>query len=207
MYEAFDRKRKSLNERILSYRQDREVYMVDCPEPDHPDIQRPVDADPENAELGLPSSYCPEIIQEAGLSKFAELEADLRRAVCHDTLENVRELLGARALSINFKNANLRGEKRTTRAEEVLAAHTEKIHKAQWQYNNSREALLRLGATEEDLKIYRRLNRSDLKYLKDYISTDSVSLGQGHVSLPWLWTRRTESFSNEEEWQSEGEYP
>jgi hypothetical protein len=180
--------------------------MADCPEPDHPDVQREVDADPENAELGLPSSYRPESLQEAGLSKLAELEADLRRALCNDTLENVRELLGAKALSIKFKNENLRGEKRTTRAEEGLAVHTEKIYKAQWRYNNSREALIRLGATDKDLEIYRRLNRSDLRYLNDYISTDSVSLGQGHVTLPWLWTRRTEKFSVEEDWQSEGEY-
>ncbi|KAF8594243.1 hypothetical protein BDV93DRAFT_421632, partial [Ceratobasidium sp. AG-I] len=122
-----------------------------------------------------------------GLLKFAELEAELRRAVCNDTLENVRELLGARALTLKFKNDNMRGEKKITRAEGAMTAHTEKIKKAQWRYNNSRDGLLRSGATGEDLQVYRKLEKSDLTYLNEYLTGDSVSLGQGYKRLSWIW--------------------
>ncbi|KAG9082392.1 hypothetical protein FRC06_005092, partial [Ceratobasidium sp. 370] len=201
--DAFDAKRKNLNELIITYRQTRESHMANCPEPDHPAVRKAVDADPENAELGLPSSYLPETLKAAGLSEFIDLEADLRRGICSDELETSRELLGVKALTIKFKNANMRGEKRTTRAEAQLTAHQDKIYKAQWRYNYSRDALIRLGASDEDMRIYQRLERADLKYLKDYISGDSAGIGQGHTRLPWLWSRRTEKFTSEEAWQEQ----
>ncbi|KAG9075323.1 hypothetical protein FS749_013019, partial [Ceratobasidium sp. UAMH 11750] len=201
--DAFDAKRKKLNELIITYRQTHECYMANCPEPDHPAVRKAVDADPENAELGLPSSYLPETLNAAGLGEFIDLEADLRRGICSDELETSRELLGVKALTIKFKDANIRGEKRTTRAEAQLTAHQEKIYKAQWRYNNSRDALIRLGASDEDLRIYQRLERTDLKYLKEYISGESTGIGQGHVRLPWLWSQRTEKFSSEEAWQEQ----
>jgi hypothetical protein len=62
----------------LSYQKERELHMLECPEPDHPDLDRQVDADPENTELGLPLSYRIETLHRAGLSNFTKLEAKLR---------------------------------------------------------------------------------------------------------------------------------
>jgi hypothetical protein len=92
-------------------------------------------------------------------------------------LENVRELLGAKALTLKFKKDNLRGKKKSTRAEEHLVAHTAKIHKAQWRYNSSREALVRLGATKDELdNIYKKLEKADLKYL------EKPTVGRVHIT-------------------------
>jgi hypothetical protein len=174
--------------------------MGECSDPNHPDLTLGQSVDPEEAELGLPSSYHPDTAKEAGFSQLAKLEADLRRAVCNDTLEVIRDLLGARALTLKFKNRNLRGEISTTRAEAALRAHTEKIHKEQWRYNNSRLALLRLGATDDDLK------KGDLVFLKDWMEVDSRAPGQGFVAMPWIWTRRTGVFADDENWQAQGKY-
>jgi hypothetical protein len=91
-----------------------------------------------------------------------------------------------------------------TVAEAALRAHTAKIHREQWIYNNSRMALIRLGATPDDLKIYERLERSDLVYLKDFMEVDSRAPGQGYVAMPWIWTRRTGVSADEENWQAQG---
>ncbi|KAG9092290.1 hypothetical protein FRC06_000161 [Ceratobasidium sp. 370] len=154
----------------------------------------------EDAELGLPCSYCPETIRSLGLGKLVELEADLRRADCNDKLDRVHDLLGAKALTIKFKNENIRGEIQTTKAEAALQAHTDKIHNEQWLYNNSRNTLIRLGATSEDLKIHRRLKNTDLKYLKDFSEKDSRAPGQGYMAVPLIWMRRSEIFADENSW-------
>ncbi|KAG8682453.1 hypothetical protein FRC08_014944 [Ceratobasidium sp. 394] len=197
---TFDAKSKALNERIVLFRAGRRKYMGDCDEPDHPDRRVSEGANPEDADLGLPSSYLAKTMDRAGLRPLANLEGDIRRAECSDTLDYARDLLGARALTLKFKQANIRGEIRTTRAEAALRAHTEKIHQAQWKYNNSRDAMIRLGASQGDLTIYKRLEKSDLKYLKEFSEHDSRAPGQGHVAISWIWTGRTEAYKDEDTW-------
>ncbi|KAG9125670.1 hypothetical protein FRC07_006686 [Ceratobasidium sp. 392] len=199
--ESFDDKCKALNGRIILFREGREKYMGYCEEPNHPDIRPSSGSNPEDAELGLPSSYSPDTLEQTGLAKLAELESAVRRADCNDTLDRVRDLLGAKALTLKFKNQNIRGEVRTTRAESALRDHTEKIHKEQWRYNNSRAALIRLGATTEDLAVYQYLEDKHLKYLKDISQVESRALGQGKAQVPsWIWLGRSEIFKNEDKW-------
>jgi hypothetical protein len=177
--------------------------MADLGEPNHPN-RRPVRAaDPEHAELGLPSSYLRESLAGSGLNRLAELEAELRRAVCNDALQTLRNLLGAKAWSVRWKRANTSGERSTTRAEATLKLHNEKLSRARWRYNNSRDALLRLSNAESDLKTYEVLHQHDLKHLKDYLERDSQSLGQGYREIPWIW--RCAAVANSEDWQIEGE--
>ncbi|KAG8715273.1 hypothetical protein FRC08_010769 [Ceratobasidium sp. 394] len=198
--EVFDAKSKTLNERIVLFREGRRKYMGEYDEPDHQDRRVSKSANPEDAELGLPSSYLAETIDWAGLRPLASLEGSIWWAECSDALDCTRDLLGARALTLKFKKANIRGEIRTTRAEAAIRAHTERIHQAQWRYNNSRDGIIRLGASKEDLTIYRRLEKSDLKYLKEFSEHDSRAVGQGHVTISWIWTGRDEAYKDEDTW-------
>ncbi|QRV77073.1 hypothetical protein RhiJN_05088 [Ceratobasidium sp. AG-Ba] len=198
--EQFDAKQKALNERILLFREERDKYMGDYEEPDHPSLNIMNTSEPEDAQLGLPSSYSRQTMQQRKLERLVDLEADIRRADCHDTLDRVRELLGAKALMVKIKKANTRGVAAITRAESKLRAQTEKVQKEQWRYNHSRDALIRLGATEADLKIYQKLADVDLRYLKDYSENDSRGLGQGYASPSWIWTGRSELFKDESTW-------
>ncbi|KAG8697074.1 hypothetical protein FRC08_006752, partial [Ceratobasidium sp. 394] len=65
--EHFDAKRKALGERIVSFREKRDKYMGECEQPDHPDVNTGSRVDPEDAELGLPSSYHIDTMSAAGL--------------------------------------------------------------------------------------------------------------------------------------------
>ncbi|KAG8722790.1 hypothetical protein FRC09_005724 [Ceratobasidium sp. 395] len=196
----FDDKRKALNERILLFREGRDKYMGQCEDPDHPDCKSGNSADPETAELGLPSSYSAATLLQLGLKQLAELEADLRRADCNDTLDRVRDLLGARSLTLKSKQKNVRGEIGSTRAETALRKHTDKIHTERWRYNDSRSALIRLGASPGDLKIYQFLAETDLKYLKEWSEVTSCGLGQSRKTISWIWTGRSDIFEDEDSW-------
>jgi hypothetical protein len=177
--------------------------MSSMGEPDHPERRKVDSSDPEHAELALPSSYLKSSLETTSLLKLAELEAQLRRAVCNDTLQSLRNLLGAKAMALRWKKQNVVGERPTTRAEAALKVHNDKVERARWRYNNSRDALIRLGGPPSDIETYRVLKREDLKHLKDYLEFDSPALGQGYRSIPWIW--RTAAIANEEEWQLGGE--
>jgi hypothetical protein len=196
-------RRKALNDRVILHRSRRDIYMSDLGEPDHPKRRKVESADPEHAELGLPSSYLRNSLETSSLVKLADLEARLRRAVCGDALQSLRNLLGAKAMALRWKRQNVAGERSTTRAEAALKVHNEKVNRARWRYNNSRDALLRLGSQQTDIETYKALNQEDLRHLKDYLEQDSLELGQGYRAIPWIW--RTAAIANEEEWQIEGE--
>jgi hypothetical protein len=200
---ALDDRRKSLNDRIITHQNRQDIYMAGVGKPDHPDRKPSQWANLEHAELALPSLYLRGSLDVAGLQNLAKLEAQLRRTVCNDALRMVRSLLGAKALTLKWKRANIRGERLTTRAEAALKVHNEQIARAQWRYNNSRDALMRLRSQESDLATYQVLKQDQLKKLKDYLEQDSTALGQGYTELPWLW--RTAAVANKEEWQVEGE--
>ncbi|KAG8712927.1 hypothetical protein FRC09_019313 [Ceratobasidium sp. 395] len=195
--ELFDDKCKALNERIILFREKRAKYMGQCEEPDHPDHQSAASTNPEDAELGLPSAYSKATVHSAGLEKLGELEADIRCADCNDTLDRIRDLLGAKAVTLKYKHKN---HVKVTRAEAALQTHGENIRKEQWRYNNSRSALIRLGADEGDLNVYQKLQDSDLKYLKDFSEGESIKLGQKEVTIPWIWAGRSDIYKDEDTW-------
>jgi hypothetical protein len=171
-------------------------------EPDHPDCLPPVDDEPEHSELGLPSSFKSESVKTAGLSSLAELEFDLRRAMCDDALDSIRRLLGIRAYALKHKEQHIRGQVATTRAAACLQAHSAKISKARWRYDNSRAAMLRLGGDATILARYKAITTEDLKSLKSYLEDDSRGVGQGYTALPWIW--RNYNGLNVDEWQVNG---
>lgn len=178
--------------------------MGSAGDPDHPDRSPVLSPDPEHAELGLPSSYLLSSLTSFSYQRLAVQEAKLRRAVCNDTLQVIKNLLGAKALALKHKRRDTRGEMATTRSESKLRDHTDKIVRAQWRYNNSRVALLRLSTLDSDATVYLELKSDDLKNLKSYLEDDSRGTGQGYRAIPWLW--RTQAAENNEEWQVEGKY-
>lgn len=197
-------KKSSLLKKIQAYKQDIAQFMGSrISHPDHPDRRKVVNAEPEHTELGLPSSYLSGSLSSAGLSSMPQLELVLRRAVCDDAIQSLRGLLGVKAATLKFKNANVRGEIKTTRAEARLKEHNKKIAAVQWRYNNSRAALIRLGIDDTELEIYQQVTPNDLKYLKTYMDTESRKPGEGYREVPWLW--KTSVTGKSEDWQVEGE--
>jgi hypothetical protein len=141
-------------------------------EPDHPGYRPPIDDEPEHSELGLPSSFASETLLTAGLSSLVDLERDLRRGMCSDTLDCLQHFLGARAFALNYKKRHIRGKVATTQAEAGLRAHTAKISRARWRYNNSCDALVRLGTKAADSQ-YKDITDKDLRSLKSFLEDHS----------------------------------
>lgn len=195
-------RRKLLNARITAHRQERERFLGVIGDPDHPDRPSVSSSDPDNAELRLPSSYLPNSLVNAGCSKPREVEGELRRAVCNDALQTIRNLLGAKSFAINYKRKNVVGQIATTRAESALQDLQNKVNRAQRRYNRSRSALLCLDILESDRTTYQQLKKEHLKMLAVYLDQDSSGLGQGSQAIPWLW--RSNTAPNSEEWQIEG---
>ncbi|QRW09570.1 hypothetical protein RhiLY_08569 [Ceratobasidium sp. AG-Ba] len=133
---SLDSKRLALEERIQTFQNRCSFYMHGLDEPDRPRVQKIVEEDGEekNVDLGLPSSFSPETLASAGLSSLSDLEKRLRRGTCVDALQSVKRVLGVRSATVNFKNANIRGQVATTRSQAVIKGHNAKILKAQWRY-------------------------------------------------------------------------
>lgn len=195
-------KRTALSTNVAENRQQAQSYMSDIGAPDHPDRRRAPHSEPEHAEICLPSSYRSSSLVAAGLSSMVDLEIRLRQAICDDSLQMLRNLLGIKALTLKFVKGNLSVERAITRAEAKLKEHNKKIAAVQWRYNNSRNALIRLGSKDEDMKFYQEITPDDLKYLKVYLQEESGTLGEGSRSVSWLW--RTSQQSNEDAWQIAG---
>jgi uncharacterized protein YaaW (UPF0174 family) len=115
-------KRLSLRDRVQNFLKRREFFMMDIAEPDAPRLQifYEEDAEGKEVDLGMPSSYKPETVELSGLSSLAELEKELRRAMCNEALESVKRLLGAKAQTIKNKRQHVRGQVATTRAEAAI---------------------------------------------------------------------------------------
>ncbi|KAG9126396.1 hypothetical protein FRC07_003580 [Ceratobasidium sp. 392] len=127
------------------------------------------------------------------------MEKDLRRATCGDALESLRNLLGIKALTLDLKKRHVRGQVPTTRSESALRAHSAKIIKTRWRFDNSRNALVRLGLEETDRVHYQELKTEHCKYLKPHPEDISRGVGQGYSSIPWIW--RSCDSGNASEWQ------
>ncbi|CUA77668.1 hypothetical protein RSOLAG22IIIB_12761 [Rhizoctonia solani] len=198
--ESLNNQRLGVRDRIAAHEKKRLTYMGETDTPDHPKYAPSVDDAMNGAMVIMPSSYRPETLMSTGLSSLAELEGQLRRALCSDTLEIIRQTLGAKAFTLKYKNKHARGQGATTRAQAAINEQTEKLRQAKWRYTNSRNALLRLGLLSADDKDkYLELTDQDLKTLKSYIEETSRGVGQGHAVISWIW--RTSVVKNKDEWE------
>lgn len=199
--ESLNAQRMNLHDRLTQHFNRRSYYMSVLVEQDsdHPSYAPLIDDEPEHTDLGLPSAFASDTISEAGLTSLADLEKDLRRGMCNDVLDSLRQILGARAFALNYKKRHIRGEMATTRAEAGLRAHSAKISQARWRYDNSRDALIRLGASASDLHMYQAITADDLRSLKSYLEDHSRGIGQGYASISWIWYRSITA--DVDEWQ------
>lgn len=203
---SINSKRLSLRDRIDDHRKKRELYMTGIEEPDMPRVLQFHEelADDEAFDLGMPSLSDPETLRSAGLDMLAEVERELHRAMCKESLESVKRLLGAKKASQQFKKRQVRGQVKITQANAGLKAQDEKIHKAQWRYMNSHSALVSLGLSDADA-VFEELKDSHLKPLADYCAeyTTRVWHGYDRVSgysgISWIW--KTSVAPNTKNWE------
>lgn len=163
----------------------------------------------EQVALWLPSALTRverEDICQTGLSS---MEEKLREGQCYDTLDKIRAALRAKAHFIQHKNANVRSQRRTTRALNLIDGFTARINAAFLKYNIARAALLSLRGSGEWEKTLRNLVKEDLQppsggelgiedptssigpdgrpLPKRQLEKQRKALGEGYRVISWIW--------------------
>lgn len=152
-----------------------------------------------NAKLYLPSDFTTLERTEYGLSSLAATELRLRQAQALDLIFKLHDLLRQKSSNIIFKKTHARGQGVNTRAESLIQEISGEIKKLMSLYNDSREAMNRLGLPPDD-ETFRLLTTTDLR-MKD--PTRYHALGDGSKVESWIWTVGERRDANE--WSIEGE--
>ncbi|KAJ7022824.1 hypothetical protein C8F04DRAFT_970935 [Mycena alexandri] len=107
-----------------------------------PDLPAP---SPEHIRLWLPSELSEQERDGAGCQRnVAAMEAELRQGQCSNTLVVIRNLLHCKRYLLTFRNENLAGQQKTTRAHTIVAQLGERVDVDARKYRDARGALTRL---------------------------------------------------------------
>ena len=129
-------------------------------------------------------SFCDQHIHEAlGLTSLAAIEYQLHEGQAYDALEDVREKIKIFNANLDFKKANVFGQRANTRAQAFLSQlSADKISGAE-KYRVARRALIRLGLSESDTSLQEL--HDDQLYGKG--ATRPARLGDSKREDPWFW--------------------
>ncbi|KAG6913528.1 hypothetical protein DXG01_006192, partial [Tephrocybe rancida] len=119
-------------------------------------LEADTEEQPEMTDLWLPSQLPPDRRHSMCTSNLLEMEAKLRVAQLHDSLEGIRHILRLKARMVQFKNANVQGQRDSTQSCTVISRVYEKARASTAKYRNARERHLVLvgpGEWENNLKL------------------------------------------------------
>ncbi|KAF8890594.1 hypothetical protein CPB85DRAFT_1257906 [Mucidula mucida] len=120
----------------------------------------------EDIKLWLPSECASHHCEQSKCpDRLFDNEAALRKGQCADALARLRAHLLANRYMINYRNAESRGQKATTRASKLLETIRAKIKEATKKYRDGRAALVCLVG-EEGCGAFCVLEDSDVKVYK-----------------------------------------
>ncbi|KAL1724763.1 hypothetical protein EV714DRAFT_222510 [Schizophyllum commune] len=125
---------------------------------------RPADSSPPNAEsikLWLPSDMTRQEREEGCVEGLQDIETRLRVAQATDALKKIREQMYAKHYLINERNANVVGQRDSTRARKVIERVGDHIVHHRNKYRQARSALHRLEAPDA-YPAFKELKDSDL---------------------------------------------
>jgi len=207
--------RQSFSDMLDHFRELQEIYMPGAARALNAldDKQRSLSA--EDTKLFLPSDLCKRDRVSGCAARIVDIAGRFRSARCSDAIALVRQHLHNKQYLIAFRNANVTGQKDSTRARSFIDRVGERVETAAEKYRKSRQALVNLE--HPDVTKFPELNASDLT-LDQEVDPDLlavVKLGNAntnarpktHVStgkrtLSWIWTadggpKDDESFQDE----------
>ncbi|KAL0568344.1 hypothetical protein V5O48_013640 [Marasmius crinis-equi] len=136
------------------------------------------DIDPEKSPLWLPSTLPGDRRAGACLNGLVDMEERLREAQCADALDSIRHTLKLKARMLQFKYANVTGQRQGVRSRTNIDRIHERAKTAAETYRAARAALLALrGEGEWELK-FRELKDSDVR---SYVDPEHVKRGPGRL--------------------------
>ena len=153
--------------------------------------------EPEALLLLLPSTIGIEQCKTWRLDDLAALELRLRQGQANDALHGLRMALSEKAVLFRAQVRHAKSQVKKTRAWANINAADKTVQQHFKSYSRSRQAMVRLGASDSILQRYRPLRKNDLKASTQLI--DPTVPGQRNKSLPWFWVVRDES-GRQNEW-------
>ncbi|KAL0569488.1 hypothetical protein V5O48_012485 [Marasmius crinis-equi] len=134
------------------------------------------DIEPERVPLWLPSTLPDDKRTAACLEGVVQMEDCLREAQCADSLDSIRHTLKLKARMLQFKYANVTGQRQGIRSRTTINRIHERAKTAAQRYRAARAALLSLrGGGEWELK-FQELKDSDVR---SYVDPEQVKQGPG----------------------------
>lgn len=138
----------------------------------------------------LPSTLGAARCQELGYAYYAAQELELRNGQANDALQGLRLAISRKSVVYREGLRKSKSKVKKSRSwDEILVLDKSVRHHARI-YRAARDAMIRLGASEEDLVKYRVLDKSHLG-----VSTATIDpslRGHRNTSLAWFWTMDVE---------------
>ncbi|GBE85939.1 hypothetical protein SCP_0804630 [Sparassis crispa] len=156
---------------------------------------------PERASLNLPSQIRFVAAIANGLQTLAAQELELRKGLMNDILHELHMVLGLKSYLYRKRVRPANSVGTMTRAQAEVHAANQTVLACARLYSTNRRAIMRLGATDEDLALYRPLDKKDL-HVKTAIIEASTS-GLRNVNLAWFWTMDVAGDRGSSEWMDE----
>lgn len=145
-------------------------------------------AGPESVSLPLPSNLSVDQRTMLGLNDLSAKELEIRQGHANDALHSVRLLLGKKSFAFRERLRPAVGKVQKTRAWAAIQALNTEINNVARVYTFNREAMIRLGLSQQDLtRTYKVLDRADLVTSTAILQPNLP--GQSQHKLSWIWTQ------------------
>ena len=139
----------------------------------------------EQVRLGLPSSFSGVEQAQMGLGRLGEIEIELREGQANDALEALQAGLAEKSLRFRTEVKPAKSQRTMTRAWDSIHRAEKQIKAAVRSYRLARNSLEALGAGENLLNQYQKIQKEDLRMSRDVVEENRV--GQHSSELAWFW--------------------
>jgi hypothetical protein len=152
--------------------------------------------DPEEKAVFLPSTIGRETCAKVGLQGLVEKEIALREGQANDSLHAIRLAIGEKSFRFRKQLRLATRKKKKTRSWDAIHAVSKKLQHHRLVYRQAREALRRLGMSQEKLDSeYQELRDEDLQTSTAVMEPNAR--GQRKKELSWIWKIPGINISNE----------
>ena len=158
---------------------------------------------PELAVLPLPSSFGREICTNMGYGSLIAKELKFRMGQANDALQGIRVALSRKAILFRGLCAATSKTKRNRSWDQIKSTAGSARHHVRI-YVHARKAMIRLGASPQDLQKYQPLTKEQLKITAARI--DPSLRGTRNHHLAWFWSANVEGDCQSVEGMEECEF-
>lgn len=140
----------------------------------------------ETTKIRLPSTIGLDQCTEAGLLHVVKKELKLREGQANDALQGLRMAIARKSFIFRTTVRNARSKIMKTRAWDDIKIVTTTVQHHARIYSSARQAMVRLGASEQIMQKYKVLLKEDLR--ASTIIIDSNVRGERNSSMSWFWS-------------------